>query len=230
MTLNSLARGIATVAGVAAVAGAVTAGLTSASDAVATRSVQVQPVVFGVPMPLDPAADLPTPDQLYGVLNGLANPGVPFASKSYLVEGGIGIIEGRAADSLMRSAAAKGQLPLTFNVSGITPVGTGLLPPSPGRDEVPVAPPGPFCGAVQAVRALSVCVRAGEIVGVAGVSGNGQRELVEQAQAEGGSMIQHGTRQPAACGAVGAQLCLSIIYQVRLGLADPDQIGHALCH
>ncbi len=125
MTLNSLARGIATVAGVAAVAGAVTAGLTSASDAVATRSVQVQPVVFGVPMPLDPAADLPTPDQLYGVLNGLANPGVPFASKSYLVEGGIGIIEGRAADSLMRSAAAKGQLPLTFNVSGITPVGPG---------------------------------------------------------------------------------------------------------
>ena len=31
----------------------------------------------------------------------------------------------------------------------------------------------------QAVRALSVCVRAGEIVGVAGVSGNGQRELME---------------------------------------------------
>ena len=125
MTLNSLAKGIATVAGVAAVVGAVTAGLTSASDAVAARSVQVQPVVFGVPMPLDPAGDLPTPDQLYGVLNGLANPGVPFASKSYLVEGGIGIIEGRAADSLMRNAAAKGQLPLTFNVSGITPVGPG---------------------------------------------------------------------------------------------------------
>ena len=88
-------------AGVAAVAGAVTAGLTSASETVTASSkstVQIQPVVFGVPMPLDPAGDLPTADQLYGVLNGLANPGVPFASKSYLVEGGIGIIEGRAAD------------------------------------------------------------------------------------------------------------------------------------
>ena len=81
MTLNS-PKGIATVAGVAAVAGAVTAGLTSASDAVTASSVQIQPVVFGVPMPLDPAADLPTPDQLYGVLNGLADPGVPFRSKS----------------------------------------------------------------------------------------------------------------------------------------------------
>jgi simple sugar transport system ATP-binding protein len=30
-----------------------------------------------------------------------------------------------------------------------------------------------------AVRALSLAVRAGEIVGVAGVSGNGQRELME---------------------------------------------------
>lgn len=126
MTLNFLAKGIATVAGVAAVAGAVTAGLTSASEGIAASSAQVRPVVFGVPMPLDPAADLPTPDQLYGVLNGLANPGVPFGSKSYLVEGGIGLIEGRAADSLMRSAVAKGQLPLTFQVSGIAPAGPGV--------------------------------------------------------------------------------------------------------
>ena len=125
MTLNSLAKGIATVAGVAAVAGAVTAGLTSASDAVTASSVQIQPVVFGVPMPLDPAADLPTPDQLYGVLNGLADPGVPFRSKSYLVEGGIGLIEGRTADALMRNAVAKGQVPLTFEVAGISPVGPG---------------------------------------------------------------------------------------------------------
>ena len=125
MTLNSLAKGIATVAGVAAVAGAVTAGLTSASDAVTASSVQIQPVVFGVPTPPDPAADLPTPHHLYGALNGLADPGVPFRSKSYLVEGGIGLIEGRTADALMRNAVAKGQVPLTFQVSGITPVGPG---------------------------------------------------------------------------------------------------------
>ncbi len=128
MTLNSLAKGIATVAGVAAVAAAVTAGLTSASEGVTVSSAssaawQVQPVAFGVPMPLDPAADLPTADQLYGVLNGLADPGVPFRAKSYLVEGGIGLIEGRTADALMRNAVAKGQVPLTFEVGGITPAG-----------------------------------------------------------------------------------------------------------
>jgi general nucleoside transport system ATP-binding protein len=54
-----------------------------------------------------------------------------------------------------------------------------------------------------AVRGLSLAVRAGEIVGVAGVSGNGQRELVEvlagQRHAESGAVriagdAYHGTR------------------------------------
>ena len=112
-------------AGAAAVAGAATAGVMSASWGVTAESVPVQPVVFGAPMPLDPAADLPSPDQLYGVLNGLAAPGVPFRSKSYLVEGGIGLIEGRAADGMMRDATAKGLLPLSFQVADIAPVGPG---------------------------------------------------------------------------------------------------------
>ena len=47
-----------------------------------------------------------------------------------------------------------------------------------------------------AVEKLSLAVRAGEIVGVAGVSGNGQRELVEtlagQRHAESGRMLVHG--------------------------------------
>ena len=47
-----------------------------------------------------------------------------------------------------------------------------------------------------AVDHLSLVVRAGEIVGVAGVSGNGQRELVEtlagQRHAESGRMLVHG--------------------------------------
>lgn len=125
MTGKSLAKGIATLAGAAAVAGALTAGVTPAFWGGPASSPQVQPAVFGIPMPLDPAAGVPSADQLYGVLNSLANPGVPFASKSYLVEGGIGRIEARTADAMMRNATAKGLLPLTFTVADITPVGPG---------------------------------------------------------------------------------------------------------
>lgn len=125
MPLKSLAKGIVTMAGAAAIAGAVTAGVMSASWGIAADPVPVQPVVFGAPMPLDPAADVPSAEQLYAVLNGLAAPGVPFRTKGYLVEGGIGIIEGRAADGIMRDASAKGLLPLSFDVSGIAPVGPG---------------------------------------------------------------------------------------------------------
>ena len=85
----------------------------------------IQPVVFGAPMPLDPAAGMPTADQLNGVLYGLADPNVPFSSKAYLVEGGIGRLEARTADALMRSAVAKGQMPLSFSIAGINPAGPG---------------------------------------------------------------------------------------------------------
>jgi hypothetical protein len=85
----------------------------------------VSPMVFGVPLPLDPAAALPTADQLSGVLYGLADPNVPFANKGYLVEGGIGRLEARTADALMRSATAKGQVPLSFTVGPVTPLGPG---------------------------------------------------------------------------------------------------------
>ena len=73
----------------------------------------------------DPGADLPTADQLTGVLVGLADPGVPFAAKGYLIEGGIGRLEARAADGLMAKAVAKGQIPLSFAVSNIAPAGPG---------------------------------------------------------------------------------------------------------
>ena len=125
MTLKSLAKGIVTMAGAAAVAGAATAGVMSASWGVTAESVPVQPVVFGAPMPLDPADDVPSADQLYAVLNGLANPGVPFRSKGNLVEGGVGVIEGRTADAVMKNAVAQGKMPLSFSVSDITPVGPG---------------------------------------------------------------------------------------------------------
>jgi len=85
----------------------------------------VQPVAFGAPLPLDPAADVPTPDQLVSVLNGLQNPNIPFASKSNLVEGGVGGVEGRIADRKLQKAAQNGSLPLSFTVANIAPAGPG---------------------------------------------------------------------------------------------------------
>lgn len=90
---------------------------------VASATPSIQPVVFGAPLPLDPAADVPTNDQLLGLVNALANPGVPFGSKSYLVEGGISPVEARVADGRMKKAVARGEVPLTFSVANIQPAG-----------------------------------------------------------------------------------------------------------
>lgn len=113
---------LATCVAAAAIAGGAAAVATAAVPA---RVPAVGPMVFGAPLPLDPAADLPTADQLTGVLAALADPGVPFGAKGYLIEGGIGRIEARAADGLMQKAIAKGQLPLNFTVSNIAPAGPG---------------------------------------------------------------------------------------------------------
>jgi len=119
VTVKSLATGIAAVAAIGAAAAGVTciASVTGASP-------RVQPVVFGVPLPQDPAVDLPTPDQLVTVLNTLQDPSVSFASKGYLVEGGIPVPVG-IADHELQKAASKGNLPLTFNISNIVPAGPG---------------------------------------------------------------------------------------------------------
>jgi hypothetical protein len=117
--VKSLATGIAAVAAIGAAAAGVTciASVTGASP-------RVQPVVFGVPLPQDPAVDLPTPDQLVTVLNTLQDPSVSFASKGYLVDGGIPVPIG-IADHELQKAASKGSLPLTFNISNIVPAGPG---------------------------------------------------------------------------------------------------------
>lgn len=120
MTVKSLATGVAAVAAI----GAAAAGVTCIAS-VTPASPQVQPVVFGAPQPLDPGVDVPTADQLITVLDGLQNPGVPFASKSYLVEGGVGGVEGRMADRQLQKAAANGSLPLSFNIANIVPAGPG---------------------------------------------------------------------------------------------------------
>jgi hypothetical protein len=102
VTLKTLVTGVAA----AAVIGGAAVGVTSiASPAVS----QAQCADTG---------------QLTAVLDGLAAPGVPFANKSYLVEDGVGIFEGKTADRLLKSAYADGSLPVQFNV----------LPPVCGPD------------------------------------------------------------------------------------------------
>lgn len=117
-----IAKLLAAAVAAATILGGPTA-LTSGSAAA-----EVRLAVSGIPIPLDPAApavDVPTTDQLNGVLDSLADPNVPFAAKAYLVEGGIGRLEARTADAVMRRAVAKGQLPLSFSIGAVTPVGPG---------------------------------------------------------------------------------------------------------
>jgi hypothetical protein len=122
VTAKSLATGVAALAAIGAAAAGVTSGVILDASA-SVVSPGVQPVVFGAPVPLNPGVDVPTPDQLLTVLNSLQDPSVPFASKSNLVEGGVGGVEGHMADKELQKAAAKGDLPLTFNITNIQPSG-----------------------------------------------------------------------------------------------------------
>lgn len=124
MTLNSLKTGLVTGAAAVAVVGMAAAGVTLASGSLSAAPA-VQTVVFDTPLPQQPAPDVPGSDQIYAVLNGLGNPNVPFRSKANLVEGGIGIVEGRAADRLVESGLQKGYFPLTFDVANVAPAGPG---------------------------------------------------------------------------------------------------------
>ena len=72
-----------------------------------------------------------------GVLNSLADPNVPFANKSNLVEGGISGTEAHMADHELKKAAKNGDLPLAFNVTNVQP-GT-----APGSATADVAVSGP---------------------------------------------------------------------------------------
>jgi hypothetical protein len=123
VTVKTLATGVAALAAI----GAAAAGVTCIASVTAV-SPRVQPVVFGAPLPLDPAApvgvDLPTAYQLTTVLNTLQDPSVSFASKGDLIEGGVPVPVS-LADHELQKAAAKGSLPLTFNISNIAPAGPG---------------------------------------------------------------------------------------------------------
>ncbi len=105
MSLKSLTTGVAA----ATLVGAAAVGVTSVASVPTTVSPAITPVVFGAPLPLD--SDPALTGEFTGILNQLANTGT-ISDKGYLVEGGVGILEGRTADQLLKNAAQKGDLPL----------------------------------------------------------------------------------------------------------------------
>ena len=115
MTLKTLVTGVAA----AALVGGAAAGVTSiafSAGSSAPGAVAVQPVVWDIPMPQAPAAQLEAP--LLQTLQALAGGG-SFVGKGSYIQGGIGRIEGIAADRAYNLAAAEGKFPLTFNVANI---------------------------------------------------------------------------------------------------------------
>jgi hypothetical protein len=120
-TVKSIATGVAAVAAI----GAAAAGVTSIASVTPTMP-QVQPVAVGAPLPQDPpppGANVPTPDQLTGLLNSLSDPGVSYTTKTGLVQGGIDPGHGHLFDHELRKAFRDGEFPLSFNVSNIQPSG-----------------------------------------------------------------------------------------------------------
>jgi hypothetical protein len=120
MTIKFAATSVAAVGAI----GAAALGVTSIASVSAASPVQVQLTAVGAPLPQDPAipapgASVPTAAQLNGLLNSLADPSVPFANKSDLVEGGIGGMEAHIADKKLSKAAKNGDLPLSFNIANI---------------------------------------------------------------------------------------------------------------
>ena len=112
MTLKTLVTGIAA----AALVGGAAVGVTSVASLAVSPSVAVQPVVWDIPMPQAPAPDLQSP--LLQTLQALAGGG-SFSGKAPFIQGGIGRIEGIAADRAYNKAAAEGKFPLTFNIANI---------------------------------------------------------------------------------------------------------------
>ena len=112
MTLKTLVTGVAA----AALVGGVAAGVTSIASPAMSSARAVQPVVWDIPMPQKPAPDLQA--QLLQTLQALGAPGLS-GSKAPFVQGGIGRIEGRVADTKLREAQAEGKFPLSFVLANI---------------------------------------------------------------------------------------------------------------
>jgi hypothetical protein len=112
VTLKTLVTGIAA----AAVVGGAAAGVTSIASPTVQSTPAVQPVVWDLPMPQAPAPDLQAP--LLQTLQALAAGG-SFSGKASYIQGGIGRVEGIAADRAYNRAAAAGKFPLTFAIANI---------------------------------------------------------------------------------------------------------------
>jgi hypothetical protein len=112
VTLKTLVTGMAAAAMVAGAA----AGVTSIASPAVSSAPAVQPVVWDIPMPQAPAPELQSP--LLQTLQALAGGG-SFSGKAPFIQGGIGRIEGIAADRAYNRAAAEGKFPLTFNIANI---------------------------------------------------------------------------------------------------------------
>lgn len=112
MTLKSLVTGVAAAAVVAGAA----AGVTSIASPAMSGSPAVAPVVRDVPLPQAPAPDLQGP--LIQTLQALGTTGSA-AGKAPYIQGGIGRIESKIADTKLQQAAAEGKLPLTFAIANI---------------------------------------------------------------------------------------------------------------
>ncbi|WP_059018697.1 hypothetical protein [Mycobacterium sp. M26] len=113
MTLKLLATGVAAAAIVAGAA----AGVTSVAFSTPAASPAVAPVVFGVPLPQQPAPELQS--ALVATLDGLQSGGSFSGSKAAFIQGGLGRIEGITADRAFNNASAKGYFPLSFTVADI---------------------------------------------------------------------------------------------------------------
>jgi hypothetical protein len=115
VTLKSLTTGVAAGLSAAAMVGAAAVGVTSIASGASLSAPQVQPVVFGAPMPMDPAPDLAGP--LTDTVNQLGAGG-SFAGKDAYIQG-LGGLSGRVASSRYASLNAKGYFPLTATVTNI---------------------------------------------------------------------------------------------------------------
>ncbi len=117
MILKTLVTGVAAAAVVAAAAGGVTSIASSMGPGAPSTTAAVSPVVLGIPLPQAPAPDLQAP--LLQTLDGLAGGGSFSGAKGTYIEGGLGRIEGIAADREYSKAAAKGLFPLSFVVADV---------------------------------------------------------------------------------------------------------------
>lgn len=118
--MKSLITGAAAIAAV----GAAAVGATAFAPGTPVAP-EVHLTVFDVPVPLAPADDVPTADQVVSLLNGVADPNVSASNKSGLVEGGLSRIEQSVMDGRMQKGLDNGKLPLTISAANIEPAGAG---------------------------------------------------------------------------------------------------------